>query len=938
MSLTKERFKFANAALVAALALAMSGCGDEALGTSVPSNPSTPESPTEQPDSTPGTETPSTGTDLVVFKDAVNPNWQTWDCCGGTTPIYPVELGDYGLTAEFRVGATPAVLGFVRPEGMSGIDVSELETSGILEFEIKLRNSPGDQVNWFVKLESNGGDQEGASGEAVDISIPSPQVGVWTKIEVSLSDLANQGIDLTNVDKVLIYPEWDQGEGAIYRVDNVAFVDAAPSSPDGEEPDSPASDSGEKLDLSAPLTDFEGAFSEQGVANPVLSNEAASAWASGGISQVSSSATVIKTLKPVGAQPWAGTTLGDSSILEITPERSVISLWVYSPEVGVPVLLKVENAALTQPAPNPEMAEVLVYTSVANQWEKLEFDFTDLNAGELDPNYTFDMKTVFFDFMEDAADKEFYWDDMTFVEVSDPVEPEEPEEPVQPPVEESEEIVIFNDAANPAWAAWDCCGGSTPSVITDSDVQYDQVTQFEINAPTVVGFTSRSADGAVGGAPVDVSAWRDTGTVSFDMKLTADAGAQDWKFKVESVAGAAVEVSLPELPEVDVWKRYTFNLSDLADAGANLSAMDLLMIFPAWGSGVGSVFSVDNLSFSSVGNVAPVEPETPDGPVLPPIDNPDNLTVNGDFESGALDPWYAIGGGVTIENGAARLQAGNGAESRIKTNGIGAGVINPGQTVNISFSYRGEAVDGGVANAIIHFIADGVVGTEEINIPAPTSEWQTLSKDIVASAGTSGGVDFTIGGVCGADATCSVDLYLDNITVVAVAGTGEEPENPGEAPILPPDDGTGNLIVNGDFSTNELAPWGQVGAGEVVVADGAVTASAVNGGEARIKAEKVGQGELTANQSVTLSFQAKGFAASGGVVNGVLHTTSPRGTSKTDNFDILNLTTVWQEYSYDFDIGSDAEWGVDLTLGPVCGAVPGCQVEVSFDNIRLELK
>ncbi len=932
MNLTKERFKFANAALVAALALAMTGCGDEALGSSVSGNPSSPDTPTEKPDSTPGTEKPSNGTDLVVFKDAVNPNWQTWDCCGGTTPIYPVELGDYGLTAEFRVGATPAVLGFVRPDGMSGIDVSDLETTGILEFEIKLRNSPGDQVNWFVKLESNGGDEDGVGGEAIQVSIPSPQVGAWTKIEVSLADLANQGLDLTNVDKVLIYPEWDQGEGAIYRVDNVAFVDAVPGSPDGEEP---VSDVGEKLDLSAPLTDFEGVFSVQGVANPALGNEVASAWTNGGISQVSSSATVIKTAKPIGAQPWAGTTLGDSSILEITPERSVISLWVYSPEAGVPVLLKVENAALTQPAPNPEMAEVLVYTSIANQWEKLEFDFTDLNAGELDPNYTFDMKTVFFDFMEDAADKEFYWDDMTFVEQSTPVIPEEP---TDPPVEEADEIIVFNDAANPAWAAWDCCGGSTPSVITDSDVQYDQVTQFSINGATVVGFTARDADGAVGGTPVDVSAWRDSGTVSFDMKLTNDVGANDWKFKLESVGGSFAEVSIPELPELDVWKRYTFNLSDLADAGLDLSSIDLIMMFPAWGTGIGSVYSIDNLMFSSVGNVAPEEPETPDGPVLPPVENPDNLAVNGDFETGSLDPWYSIGGGVTIESGAARLQAGNGAESRIKTNGIGAGVINPGQTVNISFSYRGEAVDGGVANAIIHFIGDGVVGTEVINIAAPTSQWQTHTQDIVASAGTSAGLDFTVGGVCGAVATCSVDLYLDNITVVAVAGTGEEPENPGEAPILPPDDGTGNLIVNGDFTSNELTPWGQVGAGEVVVADGAVTVTAGNGGEARIKAEKIGQGTLTANQAVTLSFQAKGFTASGGVANGVLHTTSPSGVSKTDNFDIQGLTTVWQEYSYDFDIGNDAEWGVDLTMGGVCGAVEGCQVEVSFDNIRLELR
>ncbi|MEZ9628624.1 hypothetical protein AB4304_03845 [Vibrio breoganii] len=921
MEVSNRRFKVANLALVTAIALAMTGCGDESLSSQAGASADSPDGSGAPTLPTP-TPTPPSGSDMVVFENSVNAKWPAWDCCGGTTPIYPMELDEYGLTTEFRVGEQPAVLGFVRAEGLAGVDVSDMESAGMLEFEFKLRNSPGDNVNWIVKLESNGGDQE-SNGEAVELSIPAPKIGMWTKVQVSLANLSNQGLDLTNIDKILINPAWEEGEGAVYRVDNVKFVDGDASEP--ENPSDPIipneSDEGYKPDLVVAMEDFGGAASEQAAANPS--------------SETLPAGTLIKTIKPAGAEIWAGTTLGDITVLDITPEQSIVSVWVFSAEAGIPVLFKVENSVVPE-----QLAEVLVQTSLVNEWEKLEFDFNDLNGGVLDPNYSFDKKSIFFDFLAEAANKEFYWADMTFVEVDEVVDPEEPPvDPEEPPVDDGESFVIFNDVANPAWLAWDCCGGTAPAVITDSDDNYGAVTEFNIVGATVVGFTSRDGDGAVGGAPVDVSAWQDTGTVSFDLKLTNDNGAMDWKFKVESAGGGALELTLADVPELDVWKRYTFNLSDLADGGVNLSAIDLVMMFPAWGSGDGASYVVDNVIFSSAGSSAPEEPEQPEGPVLPPVDVEGNVVVNGDFETGSIDPWYSIGGGsVSIDSGAARLQAGNGAESRIKANGIGAGDINPNQTITVSFSYRGEAVDGGVANAIIHFIGDGVVGTEVIDMPAPTTEWQSYSQEMVVSAGTSAGLDFTIGGVCGAVATCSVDLFLDNIAVVPEEGTGETPDNPEEGPILPPDDGTGNLIVNGDFTDDLLTPWFQVGGGSVVVQDQSVTVAAETGNEARIKAEKVGQGVVTADQTITLSFQAKGFTANGSVANGLLYTTSSAGVSKTDIFDIPNLTTVWSEYSYDFVVGDNPEWGLDLAIGGVCGAVDGCQTQVSFDNVRLEIK
>ncbi|MFP3416503.1 hypothetical protein SB773_34260, partial [Bacillus sp. SIMBA_074] len=47
-------------------------------------------------------------------------------------------------------------------------------------------------------------------------------------------------------------------------------------------------------------------------------------------------------------------------------------------------------------------------------------------------------------------------------------------------------------------------------------------------------------------------------------------------------------------PVAGQWQTYTFPLASLAAAGLDVSAIDVVMIFPAWGSGEGAVYRVDN--------------------------------------------------------------------------------------------------------------------------------------------------------------------------------------------------------------------------------------------------------------------------------------------------------------------------------------------------------
>jgi beta-glucanase (GH16 family) len=129
--------------------------------------------------------------------------------------------------------------------------------------------------------------------------------------------------------------------------------------------------------------------------------------------------TVASSNKPLGAELWGGTTVADVSgfdmALPFTATDTTMTVRVYSPDAGIPVLLKVEdktNGAIS--------VETTAMTTTANAWETLTFDFANQSAGTpaLDLNATYDKASIFFNFGTDgntAGDKTYLWDDVTFV-------------------------------------------------------------------------------------------------------------------------------------------------------------------------------------------------------------------------------------------------------------------------------------------------------------------------------------------------------------------------------------------------------------------------------------------------------------------------------------------------------------------------------------------
>ena len=168
-----------------------------------------------------------------------------------------------------------------------------------------------------------------------------------------------------------------------------------------------------------------------------------------------------------------------------------------------------------------------------------------------------------------------------------------------------ENLIIFNDFERLDWPAWDSNGGTDPLLLIDNNPLHAEVMEFTINGNTVVGFTSRAPD-ASNGMPYDASSIATTGSFEFDLKMTTSPGTTDWKLKFESV-GVATEAELSlsssteahAAPLLNIWQHYSFNLSDLATLGLDLSNIDLVMVFPEYGTGDGAVFRIDNVEFRS---------------------------------------------------------------------------------------------------------------------------------------------------------------------------------------------------------------------------------------------------------------------------------------------------------------------------------------------------
>ena len=112
---------------------------------------------------------------------------------------------------------------------------------------------------------------------------------------------------------------------------------------------------------------------------------------------------------------------------------------VWSPEAGLPIMLKIETAGTPT-----QSCETLTPTPVVAGWNTLEFDFSNERPGTaaLNTSFVFDLASIFFNFDVSGAtagEKTFYFDNVSFA---------------NPLSTEQFEISTFKAFPNPTQDSW----------------------------------------------------------------------------------------------------------------------------------------------------------------------------------------------------------------------------------------------------------------------------------------------------------------------------------------------------------------------------------------------------------------------------------------------------------------------------------------------------
>lgn len=129
------------------------------------------------------------------------------------------------------------------------------------------------------------------------------------------------------------------------------------------------------------------------------------------MSGINTSFKVVELTEEVGAQTWAGAVLALDEPLDFS-QGTAIKMNVWSPEAGVPILLKIEDSS-SEPDGNGNpsvFVEVIENTTTSGEWEEMTFDLR--SSAMFNPSVNYDRVIVFYDFGNPGEGATFYFDDL----------------------------------------------------------------------------------------------------------------------------------------------------------------------------------------------------------------------------------------------------------------------------------------------------------------------------------------------------------------------------------------------------------------------------------------------------------------------------------------------------------------------------------------------
>ena len=253
------------------------------------------------------------------------------------------------------------------------------------------------------------------------------------------------------------------------------------------------------------------------------------------------------------AMVWAGTTIGDAGLanpIPFTNADTKMSVRVWSPDSGIPIRLKVEdagNAAIS--------VETEAMTTMAQTWETLEFDFANQADGTaaLSLNNTYDKVSIFFNFGTDGAtagEKTYYWDDIIFIGGGG----------IGGGKDQVDLPVTFQDTATVDYALTDF-GGNVSQIVTDPTDPNNLVGQAtKLGDAMVWAGTTMGGNGLANAIPF----------TNMETRMSVRVWSPDTntpiRLKVEDARNGAISVEAEVLTTVAAqWETLVFDFTNHVD-------------------------------------------------------------------------------------------------------------------------------------------------------------------------------------------------------------------------------------------------------------------------------------------------------------------------------------------------------------------------------------
>lgn len=775
----------------------------------------------------------------------------------------------------------------------------------------------------LLKIEDSSSekDENGNPTIFVEIQVSSTLVNTWEELTFDLS--SNENFSTSNsYDTVIVFPDFGTvGKGELFYFDDIKLA-------------AEGTENGVKL----PITFDDAAVSYTvngfGAADfgPIPAEVIENPDASG----INTTAKVLSVNKLQDAQVWAGASIPLEGPIDFT-NGTTVSLKVWSPRAGTPILLKIEDS--NSPANNDGnptvFVEIQTSSTLVNTWEEITFDLSSIES--FSTSIPYDTVIVFPDFGTAGKGEFYYFDDIKLVADGDGGDGGTEAEVATSLPMNFEDNKTFS-------GVFEAGQGVTGELVENPDKSGENTSETVFQFTKANGAAWYSGIFQIFPSNIDLSTDK-----SFTFKIWSPKAGINVRMNLEKEGeGGGPALSIDQtLTEANKWVTLTYNFSDLINEG---DAYDKLVIFPdfndvAQAPSDGSVYYIDDLEQTSGGDSDGGNGDGGSSACVPETSESLNAA---DFNLTFLTNDVNV-----VQDNANYARTANPKEDAVNSSCFVGEVKNLNQNpwdniqidlnakldfdANAGFKIKVFSPKAGTKVTVkLEEIGNAGNSTEVGVARTKTGEWEELTIPFSSSA--SGKFDKIVL-FFDLESTNGDTYYFDDLKLYPRTDGGTDGGTDSGA--------SGDVASNGDFETGNLDGWAVYKNGGIIEADNTqsnggdwsakIVASSPNGLNPTLKQERKGAGTVAVGDIVQIKFDYMGSAAGGGIYSIQSFVEAENGVNQTEVFSVTP-TATWQTFTATYTVNAgDVSGGITMEFTAICGGDPGCSSTLILDNVSVIL-